>query len=111
MTGTTTSDPILDVFADRRLRTVVSVLETAGETLTIRELARRLEAGEPTSSVAVEAVEAVERELYHDCVPRLSEHGFVSFDRDAMTVTLSSDIGRFEAAATAAEERLDTVRD
>lgn len=108
MTGTSFDDPLVDVLTDARLRRVVSELGAAGKRLSVTELANRLGADE---GAADDDVTAVELELYHDCVPRLSDLGFVSFDADSMTVALSCDFGQFEEAHAALDETLEAMGD
>lgn len=87
MTTEITESECFALLADRRRRTLVRTLDEVDTALSIDELAERIadrEYERPTG----DDPRTVRISLAHNHLPRLEDHGVVSYDRDARTVSL-----------------------
>lgn len=83
---------VFGLLADKRQRFVLYLLADRGGTTTLDELARHLAALEndaPPELITNEIEHRVYTSLYHADVPKLADHGLVTYDRDAGAVTLT----------------------
>ncbi|WP_254545464.1 DUF7344 domain-containing protein [Halomarina pelagica] len=110
---TTAPDTALGILSHTRRRAVVNTIVGNGGETTRQALVRAVveeESGQPIGDVETGRIRDVHISLYHNHLPKLSQHGILDHDQETGEVTLL-DVEALKATVGTAEETLRTSRE
>ena len=99
---------VFGLFTEKRTRFLLYLLYDRGGTIPIDEVAERLASWEGDAAVddlPTETVERIQRTLHHASLPKLADHGFLTYEHETGAVTLTDRGDRLEPYLEFARER------